>query len=41
MQPVEGDKELHGREEKLEFFTDVIYIDQMRGGADCGGRIFA
>jgi len=39
MQPIEGDKELHGKEEKLEFFTDVVYIDQMRGGADCGGRM--
>src|SRR3990172_7204717 len=39
MQPVEGDAELHGREEQLVFFSDVVYIDQMRGGADCGGRM--
>ena len=39
MQPVEGDAELHGREEALVFFTDNVYIDQMRGGADCGGRM--
>ena len=39
MQPVEGDLELHGKEEALSFYTDVVYIDQMRGGADCGGRM--
>ena len=39
MQPIEGDQELHGKEEKLEFFTDGVYIDQMRGGADAGGRM--
>jgi N4-gp56 family major capsid protein len=39
MQPVEGDAVLHGKEEALSFFTDLVYIDQMRGGADCGGRM--
>lgn len=39
MQPVEGDAELEGKEEALSFFTDTVYIDQMRGGADCGGRM--
>lgn len=39
MQPVEGDQVLHGKEEKLSFFTDSVYIDQMRGGANCGGRM--
>ena len=39
MQPVEGDRELFGREEALQFFTDNVYIDQMRGGADAGGRM--
>lgn len=39
MQPVEGDATLHGKEEKLSFFTDAVYIDQMRGGANCGGRM--
>jgi len=39
MQPIEGDLELHGKEEKLVFFTDNVYIDQMRGGADAGGRM--
>ncbi len=39
MQPIEGDGVLHGKEEQLVFFTDNIYIDQMRGGANCGGRM--
>jgi N4-gp56 family major capsid protein len=39
MQPIEGDAELHGKEEALVFFTDNVYIDQMRGGADAGGRM--
>lgn len=39
MQPVEGDQVLHGKEEKLIFYTDSAYIDQMRGGANCGGRM--
>ncbi len=39
MQPIEGDQVLHGKEEALSFYTDAVYIDQMRGGADCGGRM--
>lgn len=39
MQPVEGEQQLEGKEEQLVFFTDSVYIDQMRGGADCGGRM--
>ncbi len=39
MQPIEGDSELEGKEESLSFYTDSVYIDQMRGGADCGGRM--
>lgn len=39
MQPVEGDAELHGKEEALQFYSDNVYIDQMRGGADAGGRM--
>jgi N4-gp56 family major capsid protein len=34
-----GDAELHGKEEQLTFYTDNVYIDQMRGGADAGGRM--
>lgn len=41
MQPVEGDAVLEGKEEKLEFYTDSVYIDQLRGGADTGGRMTA
>ncbi len=39
MQPVEGDAELHGKEEALQWFSDSVYIDQMRGGVDTGGRM--
>jgi N4-gp56 family major capsid protein len=39
MQPVEGDAELHGKEESLSFYSSAVYIDQMRGGADAGGRM--
>ena len=39
MQPIEGDAILHGKEESLNFYTDAVYLDQMRGGANCGGRI--
>lgn len=39
MQPIEGDAVLHGKEERLVFFSDAVYIDQMRGGANCGGRM--
>ncbi len=40
MKPVQGDDPIKGKAEKLNFYTDNIYIDQLRGGADCGGRIF-
>ena len=39
MQPVEGDNTLEGKEEDLKFYTDQIYIDQMRGGVNTGGRM--
>lgn len=39
MQPVEGDSTLEGREEDLTFYTDSVYIDQMRGGVNTGGRM--
>lgn len=39
MQPVEGDNTLEGREEDLTFYTDSVYIDQMRGGVNTGGRM--
>mgnify|MGYP000081161834 FL=1 len=39
MQPVEGDNTLEGKEEDLKFYTDSLYIDQMRGGVNTGGRM--
>lgn len=39
MQPVEGDQPLEGQEEGLSFYTDNLYIDQMRGGVNVGGRM--
>lgn len=39
MQPVEGDAVLEGKEEDLKFYTDGLYIDQMRGGVNTGGRM--
>lgn len=39
MQPIEGDATLRGKEEDLKFSTDSLYIDQMRGGVNTGGRI--
>lgn len=39
MQPVEGDNVLEGNEEALRFYSDSVYIDQMRGGVNSGGRM--
>src|SRR3972149_829089 len=39
MQPVEGDETLEKKEEALKFYTDQVYIDQMRGGVNTGGRM--
>lgn len=39
MKPVEGDDVLEGKEENLVFYTDGLYIDQMRGGVNAGGRM--
>lgn len=41
MQPIEGDNTLRGKEEQLQFYTDSVYIDQMRGGVNTGGRMTA
>lgn len=41
MQPIEGDQRLQGKEEKLEFYSDEVYIDQLRGGVNTGGRMTA
>jgi N4-gp56 family major capsid protein len=39
MEPVEGDDVLEGQEEDLKFYSDNVYIDQMRGGVNTGGRM--
>ena len=39
MKPVEGDDVLEGKEEELVFYSDGLYIDQMRGGVNGGGRM--
>lgn len=39
MKPVQGDKTLRGGEEDLKFYTDNIYIDQLRGGVNTGGKM--
>lgn len=37
--PVEGDDVQSGTEEDLKFYTDNLYIDQLRGGVNTGGRM--
>lgn len=39
MKPVQGDNTLRGREEDLKFYTDNLYIDQLRGGVNTGGKM--
>lgn len=39
MKPVQGDATLRGKEEDLKFYTDSLYIDQMRGGVNTGGKM--
>jgi N4-gp56 family major capsid protein len=39
MTPVEGDDVLENKEEALSFYTDGVYIDQMRCGVNTGGRM--
>ena len=39
MQPIEGDNVLEGKEEELKFYSDTVYIDQLRGGVNSGGRM--
>jgi len=38
-QPIEGDDVQEGTEEDLKFYTDNVFIDQMRGGVNSGGRM--
>jgi N4-gp56 family major capsid protein len=37
--PVTGDARLEGKEENLRFYSDEIYIDQMRHAVSAGGRM--
>jgi N4-gp56 family major capsid protein len=39
MQPIEGDDTLRGKEENLNFYTDSVIIDQLRGGVNTGGKM--
>lgn len=39
MKPVQGDNTLRGKEEDLKFYTDSVYIDQLRGGVNTGGKM--
>ncbi len=39
MEPVQGDDKLEGQEEDLKFYTDNVFIDQLRGGVNTGGRM--
>lgn len=38
-QPTEGDDPIEGKQEDLKFYTDQVYIDQMRGSVSAGGRM--
>ncbi len=39
MKPITGDATLRGKEEDLTFYTDALYIDQLRGGVNTGGKM--
>ena len=39
MKPIQGDANLRGNEEELKFYTDSLYIDQLRGGVNPGGKM--
>ena len=39
MKPVQGDNTLRGKEEDLKFYSDSVYIDQLRGGVNTGGKM--
>lgn len=39
MRPIQGDATLRGKEEDLKFYTDQLYIDQLRGGVNTGGKM--
>jgi len=37
--PTTGDNRLQGKEENLKFFSDQVYIDQLRHGVSAGGKM--
>lgn len=37
--PTSGDNRLEGKEEQLRFYSDQVYIDQLRHGVSAGGRM--
>jgi N4-gp56 family major capsid protein len=37
--PTSGDNRLEGKEEQLKFFSDAVYIDQLRHGVSAGGKM--
>jgi len=39
MEPIVGDDVLEGKEEAMRFYTDSVYIDQLRCGMNTGGRM--
>lgn len=39
MKPIQGDAMLRGKEEDLKTYTDQLYIDQLRGGVNTGGKM--
>jgi N4-gp56 family major capsid protein len=39
MKPIQGDATLRGKEERLQFYTDNLFIDQLRGGVNGGGKM--
>lgn len=39
MKPIQGDNTLRGNEEDRKFATATLYIDQLRGGSNLGGRM--
>jgi N4-gp56 family major capsid protein len=39
MKPIQGDNTLRGQEEDRKFATATLYIDQLRGGSNLGGRM--
>lgn len=39
MKPIQGDNVLRGQEEDRKFATATLYVDQLRGGSNLGGRM--